>query len=466
MTTVRLVPFVAVLLGAQALANLDNAIVNVATPAIGSTLHAGGAALQLTIVSYVLVTAMLLVPSARLGAVIGQRRLFCSGIVLFTLASFACGMAPNAGALIAARAVQGIGAALFVAQVLAAIGRSVPAAAKPRVIAAYTATLSLSGIAGQLLGGALISLDLFGLSWRPLFLINVPLGIVLAIAAARVLPRDATSAAHADLDPVGVVALGGATIALILPLTLGRELGWPAWSIALLIACVPAAVAFVAWERQRSARGTRPVLALALFDDPPVRLGLLALACVRATYFSLLFVLAQYLQTRRHESAFLSGVSLAIWAMGYGCAAPLYPRASAALARWFAPLGCAVMTAAYALLALLASAGNDTPALVMVLLGCGGIGFGCVSTASMSLLTRSVAREHAADLSGVLSMMVPLMTVVGVGTFGTLYLTLASAPAHAFAIVCCTFAATAAMGGVAARLALRSARTLPHPAIA
>jgi MFS family permease len=166
-TPLRLVPFVAVLLGAQALANLDNAIVNVATPAIGRTLHAGGAALQLTVVAYVLVTAMLHVPSARLGAAIGRRRIFCGGIVLFTVASFGCGIATNATALVLARAAQGAGAALFVAQVLASIAHGVPAETKPRAIAAYTATLSLSAVAGQLLGGALIALDPFGWSWRP-----------------------------------------------------------------------------------------------------------------------------------------------------------------------------------------------------------------------------------------------------------------------------------------------------------
>ncbi len=141
MTPLRLVPFVAVLLGAQALANLDNAIVNVATPAIGRTLHAGGAALQLTVVAYVLVTAMLLVPSARLGAAIGRRRIFCDGIVLFTVASFGCGIATNATALVLARAAQGAGAALFVAQVLASIAHGVPPETKTRAIAAYTASL-------------------------------------------------------------------------------------------------------------------------------------------------------------------------------------------------------------------------------------------------------------------------------------------------------------------------------------
>jgi MFS family permease len=176
---------------------------------------------------------------------------------------------------------------------------------------------------------------------------------------------------------------------------------------------------------------------------------------VRITYFSLLFVLAQYLQSGRHESAFVSGLALAIWATGYGVAAPIYARASVPAARWFAPAGCAAMAAAFAALALAASARIDTPAVVMVALACGGFGFGCVSTSSMSLLTRSVAREHASDLSGVLSTMVPLTTVLGVALFGTLYFALAANPSSAFAIVCVAFAVTATAGAISSGLALR-----------
>ncbi len=450
-----MVPFVAVVLSGQALANIDNAIVNVATPAIGSTLHASGAALQLTIAAYVLASAMLLVPSARLGAVVGQRRMFCIGVAVFTAASFACGVAPTATLLIVARAIQGAGAAFMVAQVLAAIGRHVPAANRSAAIAAYTTTLSLSSVVGQLLGGAIVSLDLFGWSWRPIFLINVPLGIAVMLAARRFMPHDVATTTSADLDPAGIVTLGATMLALVVPLTLGRELGWPAWSIVSMACSVPLALAFVVWERRRSARGKRPVLQLALFDDAAMRWGLIALACVRTTYFALLFVVAQYLQAGRSQSALLSGLALAVWAIGYGCAGPMYARVPARIARVFAPIGCALMAIGFACIGRATASGTGGTLLLIALLGCGGIGFGCVSTASVATLTRSVRPEHGADLSGVLSTMVPLTTALGVATFGTLYLALARAPVTAFAIVCATFALTAALGGVSASAALR-----------
>ncbi len=458
----RVIPFVVVVLAGQALANLDNAIVNVATPAIGATLHASGTAQQLTIVAYVLVSAVLLVPSARLGVVLGQRRLFCSGMALFAGASLACGLAPTAAFLIAARAVQGAGAACLVAQVLASIARHVPAPQRAGVIAAYTMTLSLSSVAGQLLGGAVVALNLGGLSWRPLFLINVPLGIAVVLAARHVLPCDEPERAQRDLDPMGIVMFGAALVALIVPLTLGRELAWPSWSIALLVASAPLGAAFVAWERRCTATGRRPVLQLAIFDDPLVRSGLIALACARTTYFALLFVVAQYLQTGRHASAWLSGSALAVWAIGYGCAGPLSSRVATRVARWFAPLGCTLMASAFACIAVATANAPGDVALLIALLGCGGVGFGCVSTASVSLVTRFVAAEHAADLSGILATMVPLTTVAGVATFGTLYLVLSHHPGNAFAIVCAAFAATATLGATAAiSAAVRVARALP-----
>ncbi len=452
-----MIPFLIVVLAGQALANLDNAIVNVATPSIGATLHATGAELQLTIAAYVLVSAVLLVPSARLGSVIGQRRMFCVGMIVFTAASLACGLAPGSLALIIARAVQGIGAACMVAQVLASIGHHVPATQRSSAIAAYTTTLSLSSVVGQLVGGGIVWLDLFGLSWRPLFLINVPLGIAVALGARRWMPPDDPSQKSTGVDWLGIMLLGAALLAVILPLTLGRELQWPPWSLAMLGASAPLAYGFVAWERRCSAIGRHPVLQLALFDDLPIRWGLIALACARVTYFSLLFVIAQYLQTGRHASALVSGGALAVWAVGYGCAGPLYPRAPVALARRFAQLGCAAMASAFACIALTTTSGTGGAPMLIALLGCGGIGFGCVSTASIAALTRTVTPVHAADLSGILATMVPLTTVLGVATFGTLYLMLASAPLIAFAIVCMAFSVTALIGAAAATRAERMA---------
>jgi MFS family permease len=181
------------------MANIDTAIINVATPSIGRTLGASGAELQLTVSVYILATAMLLVTAARLGVLYGYRRVVLAGIVTFTLASLACGIAPEILSLIVARVVQGAGAALMIAQVMSGIQRTLTGDARTRAIGAYTTTLSLGAVIGQILGGLLITLNLFGLAWRPLFLINVPIGLVLLAVAWFALPHDLP---HAGARPI------------------------------------------------------------------------------------------------------------------------------------------------------------------------------------------------------------------------------------------------------------------------
>jgi len=450
----RSTPIVAVVLAGQAIANMDNAIVNVAAPSIGATMQAGGAALQLTVVAYVIASATLLIPAARLGSVLGLRALFAGGVTIFTLASLACGFAPNVATLIAARALQGAGAACMIAQVIAAIHRYTEPELRPRAIAAYTMTLSLSGVAGQILGGAIVSLDIFGLAWRPIFLINVPIGIALAAIALRVIPRR-TAAEHvrAGIDGGGVALLAATILAFVVPLTLGREWNWPAWSVALLIASAPALVAFIAWERRHETRGTRALVALTLFTAPARAWGLGALLLVRLTYFSLLFVIALYLQDGLHESALVSGASLAVWALGYGSAGPLFPRLSPHAKARAAPAGALVMCAAYAAMAITTLAGLHDAVALALLLAAGGFGFGCISTATMQRLSAGVSADRAPDLSGVLSMMVPLAAVIGVATFGTLYLdvTQNAGPVAGFAATCGAFAVAAALAAFGAR---------------
>jgi len=264
--------FIGVILAGQFMANVDTAIVNVATPSIGATLQASGAALQLTVSVYLLAMAMLLVTAARLGALYGYRRLFLIGLVTFTLASLGCGLAPGVLALIAARVVQGIGAALMVAQVISGIQRTLTGAARTRAIGAYTMTLSLSAVIGQILGGVLITANMFGLAWRPLFLINVPLGILLLVLALRALPADAErTGPRPALDLIGVALLGATMLLLILPLTLGREMRWPWWTIVALVTSAALAAAFVRRQARLGRAGRGPLLNLALFGEPASR---------------------------------------------------------------------------------------------------------------------------------------------------------------------------------------------------
>src|SRR6201981_2155402 len=169
----------AVVLTGQFMAVLDASVVNVAAPSIHASLHTSGAGLQLVIAGYVITYAVLLVHGARVGAILGPRRMFLAGLATFTLASLGCGLATSTTVLVTLRFVQGAGAAAMIPQVLSLIQRSLPGPARARPMRLYAAVLAGGAVAGQVVGGLLVSADLWGSSWRPVFLLNVPIGAVL-----------------------------------------------------------------------------------------------------------------------------------------------------------------------------------------------------------------------------------------------------------------------------------------------
>src|SRR6266511_1866241 len=194
----------AILLLAQLMAILDANIVNVAAASIRASLRTTGAGLQMILAGYVIAYSVLLITGARVGGILGARRVFLAGLAVFTAASLACGVATAAGALTAFRFAQGAGAAVMIPQVFSLIQRYFTGAARARALALYGVVIA-GGIAlGQILGGVLVTADLFGQSWRPVFFINVPVGLVLLVAGVWVLPRDTPVTAR-RLDPAGLV---------------------------------------------------------------------------------------------------------------------------------------------------------------------------------------------------------------------------------------------------------------------
>lgn len=452
--------------------NIDTAIVNVAGPSIGADLSASGAELQLVVSGYVLAYAMLLITGARLGALRGQRRIFLTGLTVFTLASLACGLAPAAVPLIAARVVQGVGAALMVPQVLTGIQHAFPeGAARVRALGWYAAALSGGAVAGQVLGGVIVWANVFDTGWRPAFLINVPIGVVLLVAAARLLPPDAQRTGG-RLDLAGVATLSATSLLAVLPVVLGRDLRWPTWSWICLAASGPAFVAFLASQRAAVRRGRTPLLNLAILTRP-VRRALLAIAAATGTYFAMLFVLAQYLQDGLGYSPLSSGLALVSWVAAFGVAGPMLRRLRPALVRYVLPFGHLLLAGAYASLAL---AGRPHGLVLVIALGFGGLGLGCGFSAALVHLSGAVPTRFAADLSGVVSTTSQVSAVTGVTAFGTCYFAFlgsrgnAAAAAHAFAgttgLMAATALVAAGLGGLAihSRARRRSPSAVQEPA--
>src|SRR6266702_4801129 len=222
---------------------LDVSIVNIAIPSIQRDLHASYADVQWTLAGYALSYALVLITGGRLGDTFGRKRLFLIGVAGFTVMSVLCGAAQSAGMLIASRVGQGALGALMIPQLLSVIQVSFPAAERIKALAAFGVTAGLGTVSGPLLGGLLIQSNLLGLDWRPIFLINVPVG-VLAVIASAVLVRESRAPSPPKLDPAGVALISAALLLLLYPLVQGRQLGWPAWTFASMAASVPMLAVF------------------------------------------------------------------------------------------------------------------------------------------------------------------------------------------------------------------------------
>lgn len=432
-----------IVLAGQFMAILDVTIVNVAITTIQRDLDASGAAMQLVVGGYTIAYAVLLVTGARLGDLGGHRRLFLAGLGLFTLASLACGLAGGTGTLIGFRLAQGAGAALMVPQVLSLIQRSFDGAGRARALSVYATVIAGGAVAGQIAGGVLVDLDLFGSGWRPVFLVNVPIGVVLLLAGLRWLPADGRRVDR-GLDPLGLVTLGGAVLCLIVPLVLGRERGWPLWCWLGLAASVVLFAAFVAVERRAVGH---PIVPARLLRVTGLVRATAALGAMMAAYGGYLFVSAMHLQRGLGFSPLRAGLTFAPGAIAFALSSLNWRRVPARWHRTMIGVGLAVSAAGLVVLALsLRGGGTGGAALFvgMVLFGGGmGAGFSPLMTRALS----GVPVADAADASGVLATVVQLAQVVGVATFGTLMLGLAEgfAPAASGS----AFAATAlAMGAL------------------
>lgn len=454
-----------VLLGAF-LSIADFFIVNVALPTIDSRLHASAATLELVVAGYGVPYALLLVPGGRLGDLFGRRRLFMLGMASFTVFSLLCGVAPTATALVAFRAAQGASAALMVPQVLATIQASCTGQRRARAIGFYGATAGIAAVVGQLAGGALVAANIAGTGWRPIFLVNVPLGIVGLALAWRLVP-----ATHSDeparLDPAGTGLLALAVLALLVPLTEGRSLGWPAWSWALLALFAPAAWAFTLVERRLERIGGHPIVPPSLLRLHGMRRGLLIGVPFFAGFGAFMFVSALAFQQGAHFGALRSGLALVPMAVAFLVASLSTARLTARYGRRVLSTGALLQAAGLAGLAATLFAAwpavdpvNMAPAMVVA-----GFGQGLVLSPLFGFVLAGVPAERAGVSAGVLTTTQQTSLALGVAGLGSLFLSLSSShslgPRDAFAALLGIQAAVAVLVAVAGRTLQQPA---PRPA--
>ena len=432
---------------------LDFFIVNVALPSMQRELHASSAALEWVVAGYALTSAVFLLAAGRLGDRFGRRRMFSLGVAVFTVASALCGVAPNAPVLVAARLLQGVGGAMISPSVLALIGVLYAGAARARAIGVYATSMGVAAASGQLLGGVLLNADVFGLGWRTVFLINVPIG-VLALVAVRRVVSESRSPEGADIDLVGLLLATGSLTALVLPLVDGRDAGWAWWTWVSLAASPLLAGEFVARQRAACRRGRAPLLDPALFVIRSFTAGTLTQLAFWAGQASYFLVLALYLQLGRGMSALDSGAVFTILAASYLVASM---RAPALVARWgrdtIVAGALALAVGHVAMLVAVATIGVRGDVLLLapgLLLAGAGMGL-CLAPITATVLS-SVDPQRAGAVSGALATTQQVGNALGVAIVGAVFFSDTSRGyAHAFELSLGVLAGLLASVAVAAR---------------
>ncbi|HEX9338667.1 MAG TPA: MFS transporter [Pseudonocardiaceae bacterium] len=405
---------------------LDFFIVNVAIPATQRDLHASTASIQFVIAGYGIAFAALLITGGRLGDLYGRRRMFSLGVALFTLASLASGLAPTAGFLVGARIGQGVAAALLTPQVLAIIGTTYTGAARAKAFNAYGVALGFAAVFGQLIGGALISANIAGLSWRVIFLINVPIGLVALALTPRLVPASRPEGS-ARLDIVGTVLVTVGLVAIVLPLVEGRELGWPAWSWVCLVAAAPILAVFAGYQRRLGNRDGAPLIDLTLFGERTFSAGMVTTLVYFLGMGSFFFVLALFLQQGHGLSALDSGLLFIPVGLTFFLASSMAEKLVAKLGRQVLAVGSLVVAVGYGVLALTAAgigAAGPTALLTPGLL-IAGFGMGMVVAPLSATVLAGVTPQHAAAASGVLSTAQEAGGALGIAVVGTVFFGLA-----------------------------------------
>jgi EmrB/QacA subfamily drug resistance transporter len=391
---------------------LDNLIVTVALPSIREDLGASLESLEWTVNAYTLTFAVMLIPAAALGDRFGRRRVFLTGLGLFTVASALAALAPSTATLIAARALQGAGGAVVAPLSLTLLATAFPAEKRGAALGIWSGVSGLGVALGPLVGGAVVD----ALSWQWIFWINVPLGLLLLPVAARILGESRGPESRLDLP--GMALVGAGLLGVVLGVVRGQSAGWTSpLVLGSLVAGVAALGAFVAWERRASA----PMLPLELFRDRTFALtNVLGFVMFFGTFGSI-FLITQLAQFVMGYEPFEAGLRMLVWTGATMLVAPI----AGVLAERFGPrtfiaAGLALQGSALAWMAVVASA-DVTFGQLIVPFAMAGVGMALTFAPSAAAILGSVAPERAGQASGANNAIREVGGVFGVAVLASVF---------------------------------------------
>lgn len=420
----------AVMIVAEIMDLLDASIVNVAGPALEESLGAGSVGLQWVIGGYALTLGAGLVLGGRLGDRYGRRRMFLLGLTAFTAASLLCAIAPNIGSLIVFRLLQGAAGAMLLPQGLGLLRENFSGPELTKVFAIFGPVLGLGGIVGPVLGGFLIEGDFFGLGWRLVFLVNLPIGIAALIVAAKFVPRKpGDRTVRVDVTGAGLVVASCAL--LVLPLNQGQEDGWPLWTWAFMAASAVGFALFAVQQRRTAAAGRAALVTPGLLRKPAFTVGLGGIALFFGGLIGTQLVLTLFLQIGQRFTAGDAGLGNLPLAVGTAIGGAVSGAFLAdRIGRKVLQVGPLVQLAGAAVLwfeldgldAASFTIWNIVPGAALA-----GVGAGMVIAALFSFVLAAVDDDEIGSASGVLSAVQAVGGSIGVAVFGSVFFARAEA---------------------------------------
>ncbi|GAA2048301.1 MFS transporter [Williamsia deligens] len=408
------------LLAASFMELMDATVVNVALRTLQRDIGTSTASLQWVVAGYPLAYAVGLILGARLGDNVGRRRVFVIGLAGFGLASLACGVAASPTQLVVFRLLQGAAAALMVPQVLSNIQVLYPPAERGRAMGMFTSVIGLAAVVGPVLGAVITSGDWFGLSWRPIFLINVPLAVMAIVAALAFIPE--TRADRRSPITLGSAALlAMSLVAVMLPITLGPENDWPVWGFAVMVAGGAGLVAFGRRQSTLARSGVEAMVPPALFATRSFTTGLIAFAVLMIPTGGFFLVQSLHVQAALGWSVLHAGLMWIPFSLAVPVSAGLAATVLAErIGKHVLHLGAAVLIAGMALMTV--AVGTSHPGLwFAIALVVAGSGFGAIVGSAGLLVLHDVPVSLAGAASGVFTTAQALAVALGAAVIGTVY---------------------------------------------
>lgn len=409
-----------ILLTATILSPLDFYIVNLALTPIEEGLNASASHLQMIISFYTSAYAVFQITGGRLGDLLGRKQMFIAGLTGFILSSALCGLAPTAWTLIIGRILQGVSGAIMAPQVLALMHTIFTEKEQPLVMGLYSFSFGLAAVLGQLLGGVLISMNILGLGWKIIFLINLPIGLLALIGAIYFIPKHEQSRMKESIDWMGIILLSLCLGLIIYPLTQGMEAGWSSRIIMTLAMSIPIFILFVVYEKWLVKKHRKPLIDIAVFQNRNLVLGA---SIAFLFYCSGIFYLALgiYLQKGLNWTSVEAGLAIMPFGVGFVLSSLISASLTKRIGNHILNLGLFTYALGFALIIIALSFDSTTGLIFYSGLFAAGLGMGLTLSSIVRISLHRVHERFVGLASGVINSALQIGSAIGVASIGGLF---------------------------------------------